>query len=244
MPTTVAGDRVRDTEIGGSVVALRPGDAATTCASAPRVRRVREWRCEILDLDTGADAVGRATAARSWCVGRGMFERLPRRPEKNAEVASTPAGWFHTGDLGQLDELGRLRYLGRAQGHAQGRRRERRRRRDRELPRHAPGGRRSPRSWACPTTATSRWRRRSSSLTPGAEAHRGRAHRVLPGRDRELQDARATSASSTSGRCRRRRSRSSDCATSWSPSGRRTRRTDNQPTVRPCTLTTTRKGRD
>jgi acyl-CoA synthetase (AMP-forming)/AMP-acid ligase II len=43
--------------------------------------------------------------------GPGLFERYHNDPEKTAHAMR--GGWFHTGDRGQLDEEGRLTYLGR-----------------------------------------------------------------------------------------------------------------------------------
>jgi fatty-acyl-CoA synthase len=47
-------------------------------------------------------------AGRGW----GMFEGYHNAPERNAEAIDAD-GWFYTGDMGRLDEDGRISFLGR-----------------------------------------------------------------------------------------------------------------------------------
>jgi fatty-acyl-CoA synthase len=98
------------TELGGIVSQNDPAETAeqraTTCG--------RPWpgvEIRICDPDTGADL---PQGERGEIVGRfwGMFEGYHNDPERNAE-AIEPGGWFHTGDIGSLDEDGRITYHGR-----------------------------------------------------------------------------------------------------------------------------------
>ena len=111
MPTTVQVTGFGMTETGGSVVLSRPDeprDVRLGAEGAP----YPGMELEIRDVDTGAVL---AVGERGEIVVRGpqVFCGYFKSPEKNAEILE-PAGWFHTGDLGMLDESGRLHYLGRA----------------------------------------------------------------------------------------------------------------------------------
>lgn len=66
----------------------------------------------IVDLESGrVQPPGDAgeIQVRGWSVMKGYY----KKPEATAE-ALTPEGWLRTGDLGVLDERGRLRFIGRA----------------------------------------------------------------------------------------------------------------------------------
>ena len=78
-------------------------------------------------------------ARRNLLEGFSISDGYYRDPEKN-DSAFDAEGWFHTGDLGSIDDSGHIMFHGRTQGHAQGRRRERRGGRDRGAAR--PGIRR------------------------------------------------------------------------------------------------------
>ena len=138
--------------------------------------------------------------------------RTRRRPRRR----STRTAGSTRATSARVDGRGRLILHRPAEGHAQGRRRERRAR-SRSSPTSARIRRSSSRrSSACPTRAMPRCPRRSSSSSPAGADRRG-ADRLLP-RPIAASRSRATCASSTSGRCRRPRSRSSACASGCSPS--------------------------
>lgn len=98
------------TELGGIIAqndpAETPEQRATTCGAPFPGIEVR-----IVDLDTGEDL---QSGARGEIVARGfgMFEGYHNDPHRTAE-AIEPGGWFHTGDIGSLDEDGRITYHGR-----------------------------------------------------------------------------------------------------------------------------------
>jgi fatty-acyl-CoA synthase len=98
------------TELGGIVSQNDPAEtdeqrATTTGKPWPGVE------IRICDPETGEDL---PQGERGEIVGRfwGMFEGYHNDPERNAE-AIEPGGWFHTGDIGSLDEDGRIAYHGR-----------------------------------------------------------------------------------------------------------------------------------
>jgi len=98
------------TEVGGiiSMNAASESDEqrATTCGVAWPGVEVR-----IVDPDTWADL---PTGERGEIVvrGFGQFEGYHNDPQRNAE-AIEPDGWFHTGDIGSVDDEGRITYHGR-----------------------------------------------------------------------------------------------------------------------------------
>ena len=125
-----------------------------------------------------------------------MFEGYHNDPERTAEAIDAD-GWFHTGDLGSVDADGRIAYHGRTKDMLK------------------VGGENVAaleiESYLCDPSRRCSWPRSSASptrgyvevpaafveLEPGHAVTRGGADRVLPRPDRELQGARATSASST-----------------------------------------------
>jgi len=111
MPHTVQVTGFGMTETGGSVVLSRPEDPVDVRAGsegAPFPGMV----VEIRDLVTNEVL---PTGERGEIAVRGpqVFQGYFKAEKKNAEVMES-GGWFHTGDLGALDEAGRLHYQGRA----------------------------------------------------------------------------------------------------------------------------------
>jgi acyl-CoA synthetase (AMP-forming)/AMP-acid ligase II len=98
------------TELGGIISQNDPGETpeqrAVGCGTPFPGIEVR-----IVDPETGQDLptgeVGEITAR-----GFGMFEGYHNDPVRTAE-AIDPDGWFHTGDIGSVDEGGRIAYHGR-----------------------------------------------------------------------------------------------------------------------------------
>jgi acyl-CoA synthetase (AMP-forming)/AMP-acid ligase II len=98
------------TELGGIVAMNSPAEdaesRATTCGPPfPGVE------LRIVDPETG-DVV--ATGEQGEITGRGpgMFEGYHNDPERNAEAIDAD-GFFHTGDVGSLDEAGNVSFHGR-----------------------------------------------------------------------------------------------------------------------------------
>jgi fatty-acyl-CoA synthase len=66
---------------------------------------------KIADPETGSD-VDPGTVGEILYKGWSLFDGYYNDPERNAEVFDDE-GWFHSGDLGSLDENGRMRFAGR-----------------------------------------------------------------------------------------------------------------------------------
>lgn len=111
MPATAQVTGFGMTETGGSVVLSRPEEPVDVRCGAEGAP-FPGMEIEIRDVETGAPLT---SGERGEIVVRGpqVFCGYFKAPEKDAEVLE-PAGWFHTGDLGAIDETGRLHYLGRA----------------------------------------------------------------------------------------------------------------------------------
>jgi acyl-CoA synthetase (AMP-forming)/AMP-acid ligase II len=71
---------------------------------------VRGTEVRIVDPETDVE-VPAGTRGEITVRSPGLFERYHNDPEKTAYAMR--GGWFHTGDLGKVDEDGRLTYLGR-----------------------------------------------------------------------------------------------------------------------------------
>ena len=112
--------------------AHHPLEARSTTSGLP----LRDIEIRTIDPETGAD-VPAGQPGELIMRGPTRFLRYHDDPEQTA-LTIDEDGWYHSGDLGRLDER-RPCLLRRApQGHAQGGRRERRRGRDRGVPRHPP----------------------------------------------------------------------------------------------------------
>ena len=157
----------------------------------------------------------RARSGRSSSAAPGLFDGYHNDPAKTAEAMR--GGWLHTGDLGVVDADGRVSYRGRSKdmlkvggenvsameveafllGHP-------------AVKVVQVVGVPDARYVEVPAAFV--------ELAPDAAVDRGGADRVLPRADRARSRCRGTCASSTSGRCPRRRSRSTGCARPCSPS--------------------------
>jgi acyl-CoA synthetase (AMP-forming)/AMP-acid ligase II len=98
------------TETAGTVCTGSPGE--------PEVLRITRLgkplpglELRIFDPDTGLDV---PTGGRGEVLVRGysLLEGYHKDPEKTAQ-AIDPQGWFHTGDIGSLDEHGTIMFHGR-----------------------------------------------------------------------------------------------------------------------------------
>jgi fatty-acyl-CoA synthase len=111
LPTVIQVSAYGCTEIGGMITQNDPAETAdqraTTCGIPWPGVEVR-----IVDVETGQDL---PPGGRGEIVARGfgMFEGYHDAPERNAEAIEQPGGWFHTGDIGSVDDEGRITYHGR-----------------------------------------------------------------------------------------------------------------------------------
>ena len=98
------------TECGGFVSIGRPTDPLetrlTTNGSAFPGSELR-----VVDPDTGEDLPPN-TPGEILMRGPARFVRYHEEPELTAQTID-PEGWFHSGDLGRMDEEGRLSFVGR-----------------------------------------------------------------------------------------------------------------------------------
>jgi len=98
------------TETAGTVCTGSPGDP-----EALRITRLGKplpgLEVRIFDPDTGRDL---PTGGRGEVLVRGysLLEGYHKDPEKTAQAIDTD-GWFHTGDIGSLDEHGTIMFHGR-----------------------------------------------------------------------------------------------------------------------------------
>lgn len=98
------------TELSGIACHTDPADSnqerATTCGQP-----YTNVELNIFDPESGA--VCRQGERGEICVrGFSVFQGYYKQPEENAK-AFDAEGWFHTGDLGSLDDKGRVRFHGR-----------------------------------------------------------------------------------------------------------------------------------
>ena len=99
------------TECGGVAAFSHPDDP-------PEKRPVTSGRplpgieLQIRDPESGAPVAEPDTRGEIWMRGYCIFEGYYKDPVKNAECFDAE-GWFNTGDLGALDEDGRVSFMGR-----------------------------------------------------------------------------------------------------------------------------------
>lgn len=110
MPNTIQVGTFGMTETAGTVCTSELDaslEARTTRLGTP----LPGMQVRIVDADSGADV---ATGARGEILVRGysLFEYYYKDPEKTAE-AKDADGWYHTGDVGSLDEDGQIMFYGR-----------------------------------------------------------------------------------------------------------------------------------
>jgi acyl-CoA synthetase (AMP-forming)/AMP-acid ligase II len=110
MPAAVQVGSFGMTETAGTVCTGSPDDD-----EASRITRLGRplpgLDVRIVDPESGKDV---ETGGRGEVLVRGysVFEGYYRDPDKTAQ-ALDPAGWFHTGDIGSLDEAGAIMFHGR-----------------------------------------------------------------------------------------------------------------------------------
>ncbi len=110
MPNTVQITVFGMTETGGSAAMCKPGDSLALRSNCSG-RALPGNQIEVRDPDTGATVSAGATG-EIVVRGRGVFAGYYNAPQKTAE-SFYEGGWFRTGDLGSLDDQGRLTFRGR-----------------------------------------------------------------------------------------------------------------------------------
>jgi fatty-acyl-CoA synthase len=108
----------RECVVGYGLSEASPNVAQSAWWEAEAVRVSARMRLQpgievrIRDLETGADGppgTAGEIMVRGWSVMRGYYDK-----PAETEAALDAEGWLATGDLGSLDETGRLAFLGRA----------------------------------------------------------------------------------------------------------------------------------
>lgn len=98
------------TEIGGVACFNEPTDTLDQRIETSG-RPFRGIQIRILDPETG-ETLPPGERGEICARGYSLFEGYHNDPEKTAETIDA-GGWFHTGDIGKVDEDGRVSYLGR-----------------------------------------------------------------------------------------------------------------------------------
>jgi fatty-acyl-CoA synthase len=99
------------TEAGG-VVSLGHIDDSLEKRTTTSGRPFWGMDVKVIDLESGRP-LGPGEQGEICVRGPGLFDGYHKDPEKTAEVLDAE-GWLHTGDLGRLDEEGRITYRGRS----------------------------------------------------------------------------------------------------------------------------------
>lgn len=110
MPHTIQVGTYGLSEAAGTVCTSRLDDdltARTTSLGSP----MEGWEVKIVDPETAA-ACGPGVQGEICIRGPNMLRGYYRDPVKTAEAIDTD-GWLHTGDLGSLDQNGRIMFHGR-----------------------------------------------------------------------------------------------------------------------------------
>ena len=112
LPAAIQVSSFGATECSSNLTLRRPGRPARRPHRDARHAPLPGMELKIVDPETGERASDRRRSASSACAGYARFEGYYKDPEQTA-LAIDADGWFHTGDLGSVDEDGRLRYAGR-----------------------------------------------------------------------------------------------------------------------------------
>ena len=167
---------------GGTACATEKGDDPEAIATT--VGRARP-SFEMRVVGEGDRELGTGEAGEVLLRGASVMAGYLDDPEETAKVLSAD-GWLRTGDLGVIDEAGRLRIVGRGEGHVHRGWLQRLPGRNRECAPASPGdpagGRHRP-----PRPAPGRGRHGVRGRVRGRV--RSRHHRLEPRADGELQGA-------------------------------------------------------
>lgn len=110
MPHTVQITVFGLTETGGSAAMCEPTDSLALRSDCSG-RALPGNQIEVRDPDTG-EALSPSATGEIVVRGRGVFAGYFNAPKKTAE-SFYEGGWFRTGDLGSLDDSGRITFRGR-----------------------------------------------------------------------------------------------------------------------------------
>ncbi|WP_239018152.1 class I adenylate-forming enzyme family protein [Sphingomonas flavalba] len=109
MPHTTQVGTYGLTEAAGTVSTSRIDDSYEQRTGRCGVA-LDEWEIRIVDIETGTDCPA-GTRGEIVLRGPNMLRGYYNAPDKTAEVIRD--GWFHTGDIGSIDEDGQVMFHGR-----------------------------------------------------------------------------------------------------------------------------------